>query len=900
MLLLLQSCLLLAVDLISSQEIQICKLGTNLNWDCSFTTNQWNLPTTADDTSQEGCVPYPKYDVLIKNQTVQPVGQLWYEFLTNSSERTVNAKIVSCTKLDDEPCTCEEKECQGTKEACTLVNCSSNPSLCFCKVINSRANLSMLDYQDYQPFQLIGYTSCISSRKLPTRRKRSLDLNTEPHILELRDGQVHIPFSGRLIIRKNGIQLDRQVSSNTTYHLPVEFLLTDGKIQLFLVPKDGGPLLSETYHSIGETVCKRINCLFCLEIYRQAHCLPPSIKYTFIVFLIFLTSATFIYLRTTLFVIRDIFLLLIGTIRASWILFKRLLRLGLRLGRIVGISLRIWMARMTARIDNVDAQLRWAHDNMAIIGLLVILGIGLLPSLVSGTETCNSQQVLSSDLTHCVDLGNEKQCKVTTSLETTLPNLGSTICIELVDQTEQNRHITKLALTFLSVHCTFTSEHLYYTFPTEISTQSILLCPQDPNCGWLRHCHEDKTVEPLLPFIQNPITRVGCLPVTPKFLSCFYLHSRSCLFFAKIQTPQYSLSHEVRRLSAMHCEPHLSLSVRNSSGKDIPIELRELANSSLGVSITQLGRFEDETTILFNNDKLVIEAMHPYDEINFPIVPNAAYIMTASEKGFPKPGEIGEIQATSPIARNFNFPGDSISCSLAGLDLHCKKPESPLTNLEKYNAKLPLIRGNHELKADSEGNLFSSMISSPGLRVAMQLTNLSIVINIANVCPEFDPGFETKIIGCYACSMPAQLKVRLRSSCAAGTVSITLTNVIALASSVYLEQTFKETLIQFSTDQQCPELEICLKGPAQIRSTCQQISGAICLQPPELTLDPLDHQYAIEEEPSVLSESVWTTFMRYVKNIFNFSYTTVLIIVIAVLSIFTFSCCLSFTITHRR
>ncbi|CAG0879998.1 unnamed protein product [Cyprideis torosa] len=116
-------------------------------------------------------------------------------------------------------------------------------------------------------------------------------------------------------------------------------------------------------------------------------------------------------------------------------------------GRYIGVRIRGLWDRFQARIERFDQNM--AAANLALIMPLLLMGS--LPLVVCNEHlSCSSNQVLKSDLEHCVEDGSSQQCRLTTSLEATLDHLGATVCLDLVNTAKPNQTISRLQVQYLS------------------------------------------------------------------------------------------------------------------------------------------------------------------------------------------------------------------------------------------------------------------------------------------------------------------------------------------------------------------------------------------------------------------------------------------------------------------
>ncbi|CAG0883709.1 unnamed protein product [Cyprideis torosa] len=120
-------------------------------------------------------------------------------------------------------------------------------------------------------------------------------------------------------------------------------------------------------------------------------------------------------------------------------------------GRFIGVRIRGLWDRFQARIERFDQNM--AAANLALmIPFLILVSIPLMVDC-NEQSSCSSNQVLKSDLEHCVEDDSSQQCRLTTSIEATLDHLGATVYLDLVNTAKPNQTISRLQVQYLSASC---------------------------------------------------------------------------------------------------------------------------------------------------------------------------------------------------------------------------------------------------------------------------------------------------------------------------------------------------------------------------------------------------------------------------------------------------------------
>ena len=372
---------------------------------------------------------------------------------------------------------------------------------------------------------------------------------------------------------------------------------------------------------------------------------------------------------------------------------------------------------------------------------------------------------------------------------------------------------------------------LYYTFDVTLKAQAAFLCSYDKFCGHLEHCHSGSRI-PALSILDKLHGGYGCQPRSPAFGSCWFLHQDGCLFYKYYFEPAYDTAVEVREIQSFECKPEISLTFEklNAGTWTTVLTANEATYGNVTVSI--IGNYDQGTTLL--TKKLVLEYIDPKDTYESQD-DRVAYIAPASDQGQPEPMKIGDVQAKSPYATEFQFTPDIKECTGIHETLNCVHRRSPLSNLDSVGQSLPRSIGDHLLSVNQKGELVSELMKSSALVISLGMVNLNVRSIGNKVCPTIN-NKTIGLVGCYSCLMPAQLSISIKSNCMPGPISLALSgDGTLLDSSIFIGTTWKSFNLSVTTSVKCPVFDICLKGFKSSRR-CTTVAN-LCLEEADLRLN---------------------------------------------------------------
>lgn len=233
------------------------------------------------------------------------------------------------------------------------------------------------------------------------------------------------------------------------------------------------------------------------------------------------------------------------------------------------------------------------------------------------------------------------------------------------------------------------------------------------------------------------------------------------------------------------------------------------------------------------------------DRIGYVLIANNAARIAASAAGNPTKGLIGDIQSLQPIplgvapSSAFIFDTSIVTKSVSGLSTTYSFAMSGLQNQihQPLFQTFPLHLGGDIWEADENSPGSCDYIDSCEFHVQTNTTSggalsigfktyspMNITQTISVVCPVIT---SSVMSGCYNCVQKPQVEMKLRSTCAAGTVLFRSTNenVGLLRSNAQIGTVETTVIVNFITTVQTVSFDICAQGNGG--EVCAVVTGEL-------------------------------------------------------------------------
>ena len=161
---------------------------------------------------------------------------------------------------------------------------------------------------------------------LLTQRMDPTVLNASQEEITVNLNPQNLPAT--MILRKSGLEEKIIVEqTNFVMRIPMELQLEGGILQITLIVPDGHFYKMEVYLRELE-LCERIQCLFCVKMLHNIHCLPESVQYGFYASLVLLTLLMVYYIKMALLAIYFVGTAIIYTYRGTRFIIRSIMGKG--------------------------------------------------------------------------------------------------------------------------------------------------------------------------------------------------------------------------------------------------------------------------------------------------------------------------------------------------------------------------------------------------------------------------------------------------------------------------------------------------------------------------------------------------------------------------------------------
>jgi hypothetical protein len=439
--------------------------------------------------------------------------------------------------------------------------------------------------------------------------------------------------------------------------------------------------------------------------------------------------------------------------------------------------------------------------------------VALVILLIPLVAACDSNLIISGNQVDCVINGLTEECKIITQSLITMPTLGSTICLTVLNENSNLvmgyiniTYVQALAVTGLSLE--------YWTANRQIQSASTKPCGGDPYCSAEIHCNTKRTeVEkvnmggalkgPAVTFPGVSSCNDGCGCWACNCAQC----QEACVYHRWAVQPVPSLW-RVLEVTSSRLVPHIKVCYGTVEGENLcDVKAFHAGNSQIfggNFTLTYIGSFQ--TSFNFLGNRLMVDETR-----------NTAYFVEASQKNVPIAGTPGELQANTyddlakPTPFSFIFAQDIcrtyISDSLGYAD--CVAP--PLGAITG-EGQLPKIIDGISWSYSTDDTLVGDVLVPPGLSMTM-ITNGEVLFKTTRtqVCPDLT---FIKMTGSWGTSEPAKITILGKSTCLPGkcVLSTYSTKITLQSVSLDLELEEKELSVLFHSNDKLVNFELFCKS----------------------------------------------------------------------------------------
>lgn len=649
------------------------------------------------------------------------------------------------------------------------------------------------------------------------------------------------PSSFIMRVSCNDWSIVQSINSTDQYNytLPQGLMLGGGDV-LIEVWNTNGLIARKTISITVPDRCTVVNsCVVCVEVFDNWKCVPSSLKYLMFMMGLVLLVVFASLIPAAIYVLGFLISVIIMLAKFSWKLVTQAHRtrmakyFGQKAGTVkdmVGSALEV--DEMEAQVGPVRVRGRAPSIKEAL----------MMAMMLASAHACDNAVTGVFNLVDCVDNGSSKNCAVSFNVQLNFGSVGTTSCmaIQAPELTSPlNLEITWEAQTVRGIPVLqyFSSDWEGQSFSTEV-------CPATTHCSASGQCDPvmagDTSLDSMISgvYVGNPGIST-CDSGSADLGGCF-LQTGTCIYSRYTLKPTL-FSFPVYLISEYYTWYTFRAVLSGPDGVvfDREFEVQQLDTSlpfvyngqNYGFNFKLNGQFVSQDTSL--------------DKIGYVLVANNAARIAASPAGNPTKGLIGDIQSLQPIPLGvaasdaFIFDTSMITKSVSGLSTTYSFAMSGLQNQihQPLFQPFPLHLGadiweaeeNHPGSCDyidaCEFHVQTNTTTGGALSIGFKTnTPLNITQTISVVCPQITSSIMS---GCYNCIQKPQVELKLKSTCAAGTVLFRSTNdnVGLLKSNAQIGTTESTVIINFITTNQEVAFDVCAQGSGG--EVCSPVVGTL-------------------------------------------------------------------------
>ena len=840
-----------------------------------------NICSVESCPDNDDCLMCSDCDVVNWVTFAQYKGLLYHtsHFFSKALETPGSDAAYNCTRQQTEPrrrdtdtCNCPETQpCDGDEFFCHRVSVCNKNSTCYC----STRFVTLSSYLQISPSfgldnpLLVSFKACIYRNPVnlvPSRKL--LSVNTAEFQNTFAAISFHDPVftfntSGTFIARKDGLEIVHTISEDARqFVLPLSYRYTAGTLTFTFVNPDGH-ILSGSVQIPSSTHCSRISCTFCTEMLTNLPCLPPTIQYFIYGFFVVTSGLILIYVRSACGALASLFRTFLWILLSIFRLFRTCFRIALRTGALTGASTRRQLERTYSKLsefsDSPVTPKKKPSPQSSVLSqkYSIVLLACFIPLLLASpaNQECNELKIITSRVSACETLpSGQKSCSLSGQAQLTLSNIGSTTCLFFSDDSGSN--IYHVRVTFEDVTCQWTTIHQYYTFPVSVHISSKLVCPNFEYCSWGAKCVPRREYFPEITKESRAWPGVtSCISVPAKTRFCGVIHYDPCLHFRWYLLPQYNATYRVDKITGHTCRPIITIS-EAINNRLVNISTSDHVTTKSGIALNILGTYDQPLSL---PSPYFVQNIHDFSD---------SHLESASPNSQPVPGQLGDIQAPSPLSTNFIFSPLMVDCNTYETTLHCHLPQSYISVLQTQRPNiLPRAVHNHHLFVNTDGVLESKLLQSAPVAVHLRFSDMRVSLLHTKVCPRIE-SIES-VDGCHSCPLAAKIVLRAKSVCSSGLVSVSFNAIPLSTRAVSLSTDSSLVVIQFVTSLACHKERVCLFYN-EIKS-CEPVS--FCLDAPTLHLTQrnetiaqstaLIHSSGLFDSFTTATQSLGTSIKQY-------------------------------------
>lgn len=444
-------------------------------------------------------------------------------------------------------------------------------------------------------------------------------------------------------------------------------------------------------------------------------------------------------------------------------------------------------------------------------------------------DSCDNFYVQQTNLTNCVEdvSGLFENCEMVADIQLTLPYLGSTSCLSLLD--ENGVFITHLEITYESAVMELQYSLQYFTSSFDITTEEDLRCSARIfNSGCDKNICKNGPIsrdgqgnlDNILAVSYPGMTFCNLAfegSVIEPWPACFF--GNDCYYSAFGIRPRGTV-YSVNKLVKEDISSSIRLNITTASGYiDASLSFANNPNVIYGDYTMTLTMGGNPSRLEMADLSLITSVSN---DTAF-----KAFLGSASPVNQPRVGTVGDIQANVAsaltgervpeqaelaydpqimLSRTFN---DGANGHVEVSWVFSKPGINSIATVS--GGEIPGLYQGTPIKFRGDNVLWYPLDTAPAAVLSMSGPSVYVSRSISSVCPTFEI-LETT--GCRSCTRGCDMVIKAKSSCLAGTAFVsTKTDSVRISTPiVYLGDDFANITVKFQTNESKLTVDICLSA----------------------------------------------------------------------------------------
>lgn len=383
----------------------------------------------------------------------------------------------------------------------------------------------------------------------------------------------------------------------------------------------------------------------------------------------------------------------------------------------------------------------------------------VLVMLFTCAIACDVALISDATFSDCTVNGNIESCSVKFSTSITIPKVSNSVCLSFV---KDNNQFFNMTITYDALISWYTLNQMFVTSDWTGLTDASVNCPMTTDCFSIHHkCGSQATADPTQSgHLKGTSTNwpgvSGCYE-TAKNPLCFFALKPTCTWWRYARKP-FSPAAAVFGLGANSLEAKATLVLQST--ENLTKTSVSLSNNQINVGVFKMyivGTLSSPSAT--TTDNLIVYSGH-------------SYLAPTAKTNIPDDKAVGDIQASTEaglLGGGVNsFASTVLQPQVSYGSISVIWPETGISRKSSWIQLPANVNGNYVVHTS---NSLSFVVGNPGaLVLAIESPVMSLSRKVSVVCPvcEF-----IDLTGCYSCALGSVIRLKCRSKCSEGSVTLT-------------------------------------------------------------------------------------------------------------------------------